>query len=110
MIYRLGGEVLGRTVGGKMYESNVAECNETLYGFNFYKDNEIIIAENGVNLIQGWNYNEPCVPFIDRPPEKQYDTHEFTRRQPDSMAAIHEFFENHLFKNFCNGPCNGTRL
>ena len=108
----LGAEQLGRAAGCYMYESQVPEYNETLYGFEFIDDSVIIntMANNGTDgnkcLIQGWNYNEPQVPFVNKPPTGQ-DTHGYTRRQATAQAANYKFWSDGIIYNPCNGPCNG---
>ena len=106
----LGAQQLGRAAGCYMYESQVPEYNESLYGFEFLDDSVTIDTktEKDANkcLIQGWNYNEPQVPFYNKPPTGP-DTHEFTRRQVDSQEANHRFWSEGIIYNACEGPCNG---
>jgi len=108
----LSAEQMARAINASMFISNVAEYNETLFGFPFIEDSAIINTtdENmyGHHLIQGWNYNEPPVPWYNKPPDCDDDTHEYTRRQYDSQEAIHAFFTQDVIYNACDGPCNGT--
>ena len=59
----LGAEQLGRSLDCYMFNSQISEYNETLYGFNFVNDNFTINThnpnDNGKCAIQGWNYNAP---------------------------------------------------
>ena len=107
----LGAEQLGRAAGCYMYKSQVPEYNETLYGFQFIEDsvviNTSIAADANKCVIQGWNYNVPQVPFVNKPPEGA-DTHEYTRRQTTSQAANYKFWNEGIIYNPCGGPCNGV--
>ncbi|ETO07439.1 hypothetical protein RFI_29953 [Reticulomyxa filosa] len=105
----LGAEEIGRALNAYMFESNVAEYNETLFGFQFIPDSKVINVTQfpGSHLIQGWNFNEPQVPFVNRPPDCADDTHEFTRRQATAIQANHVFWTQGLIYNACNGSCNG---
>ena len=107
----LGAQQLGRAAGCSMYESQVREYNVSLYGFEMMKDTEIIdtTTTNGANgkcLIQGWNYDLPQVPFINKPPDKG-SSHDWTKKQEDAQAANHKFWSDGVIYNACKGPCNG---
>ena len=109
----MGAKMLGRSINASMFESNVEEGNVTLFGFNFRSDKSKLntsvgSGNEGKHLIQGWNYNLPLVPFVNRPPECNYDSHEYTRRQPDAIEMNNMFFTHGIQYNGCNGPCEGT--
>ena len=51
----------------------------------------------GSFIIQGWNYNLPQVPFINRPPENcDLDSHDYTSKQADAQAQNAAFFIENL--------------
>lgn len=90
-------------MGASMYESNVQEGNETLFGFEFLADN----ATTTKSVIQGWDFGAPQVPFVNVPPTKS-DTHEDTRRAVTAQQQSHEFFVTGTISNKCKGPCKKT--
>jgi len=96
--------VLGRSTGAKMFQSNVNEPNEDLFGFDFVPDNSY-----GTGAMQiTWRFpNVPPVPEWNVPPNKKTDTHEGPRRQADAQQMMWTFFQTGKIYNFCNGPCNG---
>lgn len=107
----LSGQNLGRSLGCYMYNSDVSEGNETLYGYNFINDNVVInISESNEKsacMIQGWNYNVPMVPFVNLPPPRTYDTHGFNKLQPQTQQENYNLFTKGILQNDCNGACNG---
>ena len=107
----LAGQNIGRTLDCYMYDSDVSEGNETLYGYDFINDNVVInISEsdnNGACMIQIWNYNVPLVPFVNLPPPRTYDTHGFNKLQPQTQQENHDLFTQGILYNDCDGPCNG---
>eukprot|EP01147_Barroeca_monosierra_P006961 gene6961-7613_t len=102
----LGMLTIGRSVRASMFESNVREGNETLYGFPFVKDTTTI-SGIGNNLIQGWNFGAPQAPFINIPPSESSDTHEKPRRTLTAQEQTHYFLEHGIIYNACSGPCHG---
>lgn len=109
----MGAKMLGRSINASMFESNVEEGNVTLYGFDFRNDNSKVntsvgSGNQGRHIIQGWNYNLPLVPFVNRPPDCNYDSHEYTRRQADAIEMNHVFFTQGIQYNGCGGACEGT--
>lgn len=99
----MGGQQIGRGTGAVMYEGNVAEGNITIDGFPFVPVDAVLTEGN---LIMGWDFGEPLVPFVNIPPSKKYDTHEFTRRTPSAQAQMAEFFITGSVSNTCGGPCH----
>ena len=98
----MGGKLLGRSINASMYASNVEEGNVTLFGFEFIESDDTTIntsipSNYGKHLIQGWNYNLPQVPFVNRPPDCSYDSHGYTRKQPDAIEANYVFFEFSIY-------------
>ena len=108
----LSGELLGRSLDCYMYNSDVSEGNETLYGFNFINDNIIINTSESNNIgacmIQIWNYNVPLVPFVNLPPPRTHDTHGFNKLQPQTQIENYDFYTKGIIYNACDGPCNGV--
>merc|ERR1712129_118618 len=107
----LGAQQMGRSLDAVMYESNVAEYNETLYSDNFIADDVVIDTfadPSGHVMIQGWNYDEPQVPFVNLPPEEGDNVHQWTGQQYDAQVAALMFYEQGLITNACKGPCNGV--
>lgn len=104
----LGGQMIGRSTGCSMYESNVASGNVTLYGFPFMPDTAV---NSTGSVIVGWRFaGIPEVPYINVPPPKQYDTHEKTRRTMTAQAMTARFLETGDIVNTCNGPCSNVSL
>ena len=108
----LGAQQLGRAAGCLMYESQRAEYNVSVAGFERIGDEVVIdtLAGGGKEmdkcLIQGWDYGEPQVPFINKPPTAG-DTHDWTHKQDDAQAANFKFWSEGIIYNACNGPCIG---
>ena len=90
----------------------MSEGNETLYGFQFLKDDAVVdISQNGNEracMIQGWNYNVPLVPDVNLPPPRAHDTHGFNKLQPQTQKENNDLFTKGVFYNACNGPCDGV--
>eukprot|EP01084_Bolivina_argentea_P060611 110720_1 len=106
----LGGQQLGRTINAKMYRSNVAEYNETLYSLNWINDDVTInvsTVKGGVAMISGWDYKQPQVPFVNIPPNQGKDTHDFTSEQNDAQQASFRLYTEGIIYNMCNGSCQG---
>jgi hypothetical protein len=100
----IGAYNLARSVGAVMFESNVHEPNETLFGFPFVKDTDIATTA----AIVTWDFpNIPPVPQKDIPPDWGTDTHEGPRREQTSQDMMYHFFTTGEIKNFCQGPCHG---
>jgi len=100
----MGVYFLGRAVGASMFQSNVYEPGELLYGFPFIPDKSV-----GNTAMQvTWVFpGVPPVPEINIPPPSQFDTHEYPRRQQDGQDMMWEFFTTGNIVNTCGGPCNG---
>lgn len=99
----LGALTIGRSMNMAMYKGNVRERNETFFGFDFIDPNAITAQ----SLIEGWDFGSPPVPTDDLPPDKNYDTHEKTRRDSRSISQLDYFFQTGKIKNFCS--VNGCR-
>jgi hypothetical protein len=92
-----------RSANAVMYESNVNEPNEYLYGFPFIKDTDIATDA----AIVTWDFPGIApVPETNIPPPVG-DTHEYVRRQNTSQAMMYNFFLTGQIKNTCEGPCHG---
>eukprot|EP01084_Bolivina_argentea_P176923 306070_1 len=108
----LGGQQLGRSINASMYESNYPEYNETLFSYNWVKDDFVVNVTDdttkGNVMIADWNYGQPQVPFVNRPPHQGRDTHDFDMLQHDAQEASYRLYTEGFIYNMCGGPCNGT--
>lgn len=93
----LGAYIAGRTVGSKMFISNVRENNETLVGFEY-----ITGPTTTDSIIQGYDFGAPIVPMQNTPPNKSTDTHELPRRDPRAQAQMYEFLMTGVISDHCN--------
>eukprot|EP00055_Hartaetosiga_balthica_P010956 m.48442 g.48442 ORF g.48442 m.48442 type:complete len:649 (-) comp7397_c0_seq1:95-2041(-) len=100
----LGMLMIGRSIGASMFESNVQQNNETLYGFNLIPDTATL-SKPGQNLVQGWYWDTPAPPIENLPASKSTDTHEKERRSPHAQAMTHRFLAEGIIYNDCGGPC-----
>eukprot|EP00456_Euglypha_rotunda_P033856 TRINITY_DN2611_c0_g1_i3.p1 TRINITY_DN2611_c0_g1~~TRINITY_DN2611_c0_g1_i3.p1 ORF type:complete len:310 (-),score=28.65 TRINITY_DN2611_c0_g1_i3:19-948(-) len=83
----VGVYILGRSVGASMFQSNVNEPNEELYGFEFIPDNAI--GKTAMEVT--WYFpGIPPVPEIDIPPRGTNDTHGGPRKQKIGRAVQQE--------------------
>eukprot|EP00054_Salpingoeca_dolichothecata_P016522 m.96985 g.96985 ORF g.96985 m.96985 type:complete len:639 (-) comp22014_c0_seq1:116-2032(-) len=98
----LGTMTAARSVGAKMYSSNVKEYNATLFGFPFVDDSTVL--KEG-NLALGFDFGVPPVPYVNVAPSKKYDTHEDTRRTSFAQEQTHQFLATGEIVNACKGPC-----
>eukprot|EP01006_Ploeotia_vitrea_P033220 TRINITY_DN65303_c0_g2_i1.p1 TRINITY_DN65303_c0_g2~~TRINITY_DN65303_c0_g2_i1.p1 ORF type:complete len:667 (+),score=41.82 TRINITY_DN65303_c0_g2_i1:43-2043(+) len=97
----LAGQYLGRSANASMFQNNVRERNETLFGFPI--TNSPASRPQVPAVIQGWDFNAPPVPLGDFPPDGKTDTHECARRDPRAMDAIYTLFKTGTFQDWCNG-------
>ena len=106
----LGALNMGRSLNCYMYDSQVREGNETLFGFNFISDDTVIdvtLPENiGACKIQGWFFSHPTIPFVNVPPKLEFNTHFDT--QTEGLDAIEQLWFNGKIDNECYGPCIDT--
>merc|ERR1712032_1526345 len=107
----LGTQQMGRSIGAIMYESNVAEYNESIYSMDFVKDDFTIntFEDPGHAMIQGWNFGEPQVPFVNLPPNEGDNVHQWSAQQFEAQVAAWKFYEEGIIENVCGGPCNGKK-
>eukprot|EP01084_Bolivina_argentea_P226894 383196_1 len=110
----LGAQQMGRSLQAVMYNSNVPEYNETLYlqnTSNWIDDNVVIntLDDPGHVMIQGWDFKQPQVPFVNLPPRQGSDVHQWVGQQFDAQDVAYLFYEEGLITNQCKGPCNGKR-
>lgn len=98
----LGMHLIARSTDAHMFAGNVKEGNETLYGFPFENDTAVL---TDANLVQGYDYGLPVVPFVNTPPTYKTDAHEFPRRTPSAQQQMHTFFTTGNIVNYCKGPC-----
>jgi hypothetical protein len=84
-----GAYALGRSVGASMFESNVHEPGEQLFGFPFVSDHAT--AHGALQVT--WQFaGTPPAPQTDIPPSKDTDTHEKPRRTQASQDQMYRFF------------------
>lgn len=102
----LGMLTIGRSIGAHMFESNVREGNETLFGFPFIKDTDTL-STPGQHLIQGWDFGAPQVPFVNVPAPRATDAHEKPRRTLTAQEQTHRFLTEGVVYNACGGACHG---
>ena len=105
----LGCHMIGVSAGAVMFESQVAEGNETLSQFTMIPDSTVVTTPGG-NVIQGWDFGVPVAPFINIPPNSTTDTHEYTRRTATAQAQMAQFFYTGGIANTCGGPCYFPQL
>jgi len=98
----LGAHAIALSAGASMYASNVREGNETLTQFNLIADSTVLTTGN---LIMGFDYGLPQVPFVNIPPNDGYDAHECPRRTPEAQQQMAHFFITGEIINTCNGAC-----
>lgn len=99
----LGQLAIARSAGARMYASNVREGNETLSVYaaaGFLDDGAVVTAGN---VVQGFDYGFPVVPFVNLPPSSGPDAHECPRRTPAAQAQMARFFATGEIVNFCAG-------
>merc|ERR1719474_110188 len=107
----LGAQQMGRSLDAVMYESNVAEYNESVYSAHFIKDDVTIntFEDPGHVMIQGWNFDEPEMPFVNLPPNEGDNVHRWTSLQHEAQAATIKFYDEGIIENVCGGACQGTK-
>eukprot|EP01084_Bolivina_argentea_P286188 490911_1 len=109
----LGAYQMARTLGCYMYDSQIAEGNETIYGIEFIDDDTIINIEEDIDIygsnickIQGWDYAQyPDPPFVNIPPLADDNTHGLTSPQETAQDALNTFLTQSDIINTCQGPC-----
>jgi len=100
----LGAYTMFRSVGAVMFESNVNEPGEKLFGFDFIPDTAAVAGP----VIVTWDFpGVPPVPETNIPPDEDTDTHEYVRRQNTSQLMMYNFFYTGIIQNTCGGPCHG---
>ena len=107
----LGAQQMGRSINAFMYEGNAAEYNESIYSLNWI-DNDVKIdtnAEPGQSMIQGWNFDQPEMPFVNLPPNEGQNVHQWVGQQYDAQEAAFVFYEEGIIENACGGVCNGQQ-
>ena len=102
----LGAYFMARSTGAALFTGNVAEFNETLYGFN-WADGQVATGSIAV----GYQFDAPPAPRTNTPPDSAFDTHEDVRRDPRAQEQMHTFFSTGIIPDLCNGQgCTaGTR-
>ena len=99
----LGQLAISRSTGAVMFMSNVHEGNETLAQFTFVPDSTVVTSGN---LVMGFNYGFPQVPFVNVPPPASApDAHECPRRTPAAQQQMAHFFATGEIINTCGGAC-----
>ena len=98
----LGAHAIGKTMGARMFASNVREGNESLSYFETVPDNSILTDGN---VIMGFDFGFPINPFINVPPSTGPDAHECPRRSQQGQAQMAHFFATGEIINTCEGAC-----
>ena len=98
----LGCHLVSRSAGASIFASNVREGNETLAQFPVVADDAIVRAGN---IVMGFDFGFPDVPFVNVPPSDGHDAHECPRRAPNAQAQMRRFFETGDIVNPCGGAC-----
>jgi len=100
----VGAYVLGRSLGATMWQSNVNEPDEDLFGFSMIPDSQIAKTAHQVT----WDFpGVPPAPHTNTPPDDSTDTHEYPRRQTDAQDMMYHFFMTGEIVNTCGGACHG---
>ena len=99
----LGAHAVALSAGAAIFASNAREGNETLDHFIAVADDAILTSGN---LVMGFDYGFPAVPFINVPPSDGFDAHECPRRTPAGQAQMAHFFETGEIINTCGGKCS----
>lgn len=101
----LGTYNLARSTDATVWESNVHEPGDTLFGLPALPDTQ---AASRAHLVT-WDFpGVPPVPRIMQPPSTDTDVHEGPRRQFTGQEMMHQFFQTGRIVNTCQGPCHGT--
>ena len=98
----LGCHLASRAAGAVMFASNVHEGNETLAQFAKVADDAVVRSGN---VVMGFDFGFPDVPFVNVPPSDGHDAHECPRRAPNAQAQMRRFFETGDIVNTCGGAC-----
>ena len=98
----LGCHLVSRAAGAVMFASNVREGNETLAQFASVADDTVVRSGN---VVMGFDFGFPVVPFVNVPPSDGHDAHECPRRAPNAQAQMRRFFETGDIVNTCGGAC-----
>ncbi len=62
------------------------------------------------NALVEWYYPDGAEePFLNLPPDADFDTHECPRREPAAQEQLRDFLETGVVNNYCDGPCEGVR-
>jgi len=101
----LGCHLVSRSAGAVMFASNAREGNETLAQFEKVADDAVVTSGN---LVMGFNFGFPEVPFVNVPPSDGHDAHECPRRTVTGQAQMRRFFETGDVVNTCGGTCVST--
>ena len=100
----LGAFFMARSTDAKLFRGNVAEANETLYGFDF-ADGQVTDG----SIATGWSFGAPAAPRENTPPDGAFDTHEDVRRDARAQEQMHSFFSSGIIPDLCGGTgCYGT--
>jgi hypothetical protein len=97
----LGLYTMARSVGAVMFEGNVSEGAETLYGFPFISG-----STSTKSVAVGYDFGMPDVPVINIPPDEENDTHEKPRRELTAQDQMNLFFRTGTIQAFCSGGCD----
>jgi len=95
--------VLARSVGAKIFASNLHEPGDELFGMESIKDSAV-----GHVMFASWDFPgvEP-IPHFNVPANRSTDTHEGPRRMEDHQKMMYIFGETNQILNTCKGPCHG---
>ena len=101
----LGAYFMARSTGAKLFTNNVAEFNETLFGFE-----RASVEEPTGSIIMGFQFDAPSAPRENVPPDSAFDTHEDVRRDLRAQDQMHGFFSTGIIPDTCNSQgCRLTR-
>jgi len=104
----VGSYTLARSMGGgtgTMFQSNVIEVNEELFGFKFIPDNMVVTSGALISTYR-FPWVEPANEW-NLPANATTDTHEGPRRMFSAQEQSFLFFTTGDIVNTCLGPCIG---
>jgi len=99
----LGAYFQARSCDAVMFDGNVSEYNETIFGFDRVPAGGSIFNRN---MIQGYDYQRPPAPKENIPPPGELNTHGRPRQEQTAWDQMDLFFRTGEVHDFCNGPCN----
>lgn len=96
----LGAHIMARAYGAQ----TVAPQTRPIFGVE-----EAQPGFTGSAIVE-WLYTDvPDEPVTNTPPDKEHDTHECPRREPEGQLQIADFLETGVVNQYCDGVCSGLR-